>query len=408
MIKSNSLPIRITIILFAIYPLTFLIGNLLINLALISVGIIFIFLPNNIKLSTIKKEKNLIFLLLIFFISLLVNLIFSENLYLSLPRVLKFILIIIFILSFKILQKKYDLEKKLFKFWVLIFIFVLFDIIFEILLGKNILGNVAIIPGRISSFTGDDMNIGNFFSAFVLIVLSYFNNKYNDNKLNFFLAILFIIISFLIGERANFIKTLIMIAIFSYFILSFKKRYLSALIIIVSIFFITFLNYNKDYKIRYISQLTLLTEGGISNYLDNSIYGAHYSVAKEIFKKNFYFGVGIKNFRIASYDETYEINHKFNNRRANNHPHQLHYEFLAETGLFGYIFFLFFICSSLIIALKKISKNLNLYQLSGFLFVLVNLIPLIPSGSFFATFSSGLFWINYALLMGNYKTYKSY
>jgi hypothetical protein len=68
-------------------------------------------------------------------------------------------------------------------------LFVLFDIIFEIIFGKNIFGNMAIIPGRISSFTGDDMNIGNFFSAFVLIVLSYFNNKYNNNKLNFFLAL---------------------------------------------------------------------------------------------------------------------------------------------------------------------------------------------------------------------------
>ncbi|WP_438304367.1 O-antigen ligase family protein [Candidatus Pelagibacter communis] len=358
-------------------------------------------------MSIINENKNQIFLLLIFFISLLINLFFSEDLYLSLPRVLKFLLIIIFIITFKILQNNYDLEKNLFQFWVWIFLFVLFDIVFEILFGRNIIGNTALIPGRISSFTGDDMNIGNFFSAFVLIVLSFFNNKYRSKKLNFLLVFLFLVISFLIGERANFIKTFIMIIIFSYFILSFNKRYLLTTIILISFFLLIILNYNNNYKTRYISQLSSITKEGIGYYLENSIYGAHYSVAKEIFKKNIYFGVGIKNFRIASYDEKYVTNHKLNDRRANTHPHQLHYEFLAETGLFGYFFFLLFMFFSLTFALKQLRENLNLYQLSGLLFIVVNLIPLIPSGSFFATFSSGLFWINYTLLMGNYKIFKS-
>ena len=404
--KSENLTIKFALIVFAVYPITFLIGNLFINLAFIFIGILFIFLPYSFKLLFINEEKKIIFLLLFFFISLLINLLFSENFYLSLPRVLKFILIIIFIITFKILQKNYDLEKNLFKYWVWIFLFVLFDIVIEIIFGKNILGNMAIIPGRISSFTGDDMNIGNFFSAFVLVVLSFFNNRYRHNKLNFLLVFLFIIVSFLIGERANFIKTFIMIIIFSYFILSFNKKYLLTSIILIGVFFLIILNYNNNYKTRYVSQLSSILKEGIGYYLENSIYGAHYSVAEEIFKKNIYFGVGIKNFRVASYDETYKTNHKFNDKRANTHPHQLHYEFLAETGLFGYIFFLLFIYFSLILALKKIRKNLNLYQLSGLLFVAVNLIPLIPSGSFFGTFSSGLFWINYALLMGNYKNFK--
>jgi len=39
------------------------------------------------------------------------------------------------------------------------------------------------------------------------------------------------------------------------------------------------------------------------------------------------------------------------------------------------------------------------------LFVIVNLIPLLPSGSFFTTYSSGLFWINYAIMVGYVKKY---
>ena len=34
------------------------------------------------------------------------------------------------------------------------------------------------------------------------------------------------------------------------------------------------------------------------------------------------------------------------------------------------------------------------------LFVIINLLPLLPSGSFFSTYTSGLFWLNYAVMVG--------
>ena len=154
---------------------------------------------------------------------------------------------------------------------------------------------------------------------------------------------------------------------------------------------------NQVLKVEY-------TKDGINYYLDNSIYGAHYNVAKEIFKDNPIFGVGIKNYRIESFNKKYDdLDHKENNKRGNTHPHQTHYEFLSETGLFGYSAFLTFIIISFGLFLKNYKKDKNIYQLSGMIYILVALIPLLPSGSFFSTYTSGLFWLNYAIMAGYIK-----
>tara|TARA_A100001035_G_C27472765_1_gene359611 strand:- start:56 stop:571 length:516 start_codon:yes stop_codon:yes gene_type:complete len=169
--------------------------------------------------------------------------------------------------------------------------------------------------------------------------------------------------------------------------------------------FVLILNFNENYKIRYFNQFAkVLTKDGINYYLDNSIYGAHYNVAKEIFKDNPIFGVGIKNYRIESFNKKYDdLDHKENKKRGNTHPHQTHYEFLSETGLFGYSAFLTFIIISFGLFLKNYKKDKNLYQLSGMIYILVALIPLLPSGSFFSTYTSGLFWLNYAIMAGYIK-----
>ena len=113
-----------------------------------------------------------------------------------------------------------------------------------------------------------------------------------------------------------------------------------------------------------------------------------------------FFGAGIKNFRIESSSKKYEnLDHPYNDIRANTHPHQIHYEFLSETGLFGYISFVIFIFFSFYLTLKNYVKNKNLYQFSAFLYVLISLLPLLPSGSFFSTYTSSLFWLNYAVMV---------
>lgn len=402
--KNRELTDKLLFFFFSIYPVAFLIGNFLINFFTIIFFFLFFISILSKKIKINDESKILIYLLLFLFITLLINLIFSNNFSLTYPRVIKFFLIIGSILAFRQLIESYNKNEinLLYKIWSIIFFVVVADLIFEYLFKTNTLGFKSIIPGRLTSFTGKEMIIGHFFSAFVLIVLSFVHLNYKNKYLDIILSISFIILSFLIGERSNFIKTFIIINLFLFFIVDIKLRFKLISVTLVLLFFISYINFNQHHKVRYFDQIyKLINKGGINLYLEESYYGAHYKVATEIFKDNTIFGVGIKNFRIESYSKKYEdLDHKHWDRRGNTHPHQIHYEFLSETGLFGYLTFTIFIFLSLYLFFKSYKKNKNIYQFSGMLFVLVNLIPLLPSGSFFSTYSAGLFWINYSIMMG--------
>ena len=99
--QNKSFLEKLLFFFFSIYPIAFLTGNLVINLFLaifffiFSTGLLF----NKFKIY--NQNKILIYTLLFFFASLIINLIFSKNFDLTLPRVLKFILIIGSILSFR-------------------------------------------------------------------------------------------------------------------------------------------------------------------------------------------------------------------------------------------------------------------------------------------------------------------
>jgi len=80
---------------------------------------------------------------------------------------------------------------------------------------------------------------------------------------------------------------------------------------------------------------------------------------------------------------------------------------LSETGIFGYLSFLIFLLLSLYLGIKSYLKTKNLYQLSGIIFIITSLLPILPSGSFLSTFSSGIFWINFAIMCGYINKTKS-
>ena len=397
---------KILLYALSIFPLAFLIGNSVINFFIIIIPIFFFIL-------TLKKKikfnfQNKIFLImLLFWFSLIVNLFFSQNQSLSIPRVIKIFFIIFLVSAFKYIvslnENKY--LNNIYKIWSIIFFVVFLDLIFEFIVGFNILGFKSYMPGRLASFTGNELVIGNFFSAFCLIFLSYISIKYpKKNNIIIFLSLVLIFVSFLIGERANFIRTLLMIILFVIFILDYKyKTKLLFIFIIFSLIPLLITNLKDDniYKYRYLNSINnLFQKNGISTYLNNSQYGAHYDVAYKIFKENKLFGVGIKNFRNESFKSKYDNpEHKFKYGGAT-HPHQIHLEFLSETGLFGYSIFLIFIILSIFLSIKSNLKNKNVFQFSGILFVIFSLLPLIPTGSFFSTYSSGLFWINYSLMVG--------
>jgi O-antigen ligase len=402
-LKSNN----ILFIIFSFFPIAFLIGNSVINIILFFTFLFYFISLYQAKINFNFKDK--IFLILIlFWLSLIINLIFSQNPILSYPRVIKFFIIIFSVLSFVYIinLNNHRYENKIYMSWTIILGIVILDLIFEYVLGFNILGFQSYMPGRLASFFGDELIVGNFFSAFSLIFLTFILNKFSKkNNLILVLATILILVSFLIGERANFIKTTLMILVFIYFAVDYTKK-IKLLYFLILVFFIFLLvNLNQNYKLRYVSQLkNIFQKNGIQIYLKKSQYGAHYNVAYKIFKENLIFGVGIKNFRVESFKDKYKDKYKNSAYGGGStHPHQIHFELLSETGLFGYFSFLIFIIFSIYKSLESNFTNKNLYQFSGILYVCSTLLPVLPSGSFFSTFSSGLFWINYSVMVAYIK-----
>ena len=166
-----------------------------------------------------------------------------------------------------------------------------------------------------------------------------------------------------------------------------------------------FISLNEETKYRYYLQIKpLYAKDGLNNFLKQSQYGAHYNAAFKIFKEYPVFGAGIKNYRLESSKEKYRNeDYSKTDFRWASHPHQIHFEFLSETGLFGYISFLIFIITSVYLSTKSYLKNKNLFQLTSIIYIVVFLIPFLPSGSFFSTYFSSLFWINYAIMMSYIK-----
>ena len=132
---------------------------------------------------------------------------------------------------------------------------------------------------------------------------------------------------------------------------------------------------------------------------------SHYITSIKVFKDHPLFGIGIKNFRNVSHKKEYHgTGTGFYG--GGPHPHQTHLELLTETGLIGYLILMSIFIYSLFLGIKEYFKTKNVYLASSIIFILVTFIPLIPSGSFFTTYTATIFWINYGFLIGNSKLIK--
>ena len=405
MLMKIKLLDRFGIFLLSAFPLSLIAGNLFIN------AFIFLFSINfflNFEKNKIILKNKIFYLMFFFLISLIINVIFSTDPLNSLPRVAKILLIIFFIFEIKRLIQSYtpNYIKYIFLSWFYIFLAVVFDIIFELIFGHNMIGNISYMPGRIASFFGDELVVGAFYHGFILFFLSYYALELKPkNNILIFIILGALLVSFLIGERSNFIKSFLSIIIFASLSIkiNFKSKVASLTLVLAVIF--TFIYFNPSYKLRYFDQLKpLFSLNGYSNFLKETQYGAHRNASVKILKENLYFGVGIKNFRNEVLKQKYENReYKMTNLRQSTHPHQIHHEFLSETGLFGYISFLLFIFFSLWLGIKNYLKEKNLYQLSSIIFIMITLMPILTSGSFLSTFTSGIFWLNYAIMISFIK-----
>ena len=395
---SSNKNLKILSFLLAILPISLLTGSLIINVITVLISIIFIF-----ELF-IKQKLNFLhdwsfYLLLFLWLSFLVNLIFSQDSSLSIFRAAGFIRFIFLAQVIRYLFFNNDTKYKelILKSWLLIFLVVNIDLLIEYFSGKNIIGYKSNLDGRLASFLNDELKIGGYYFGFCLLSLAtiytYFNRDY---KIIFGFTLSFLIIALLIGERSNFIKILFSVFFVLFFNFREHKLKLLSLSLACIIIFISIIYQNENLKYRYVSQWN-------KNNIETNIYFTHYKTAILVFKKYPIFGSGIKNFRVEVkkiIEDEFKDDKNYNNWQViTTHPHQINFEILAETGIFGFICFFLFFLITFIFAFKKILRKNDIFLIVSTIFCLIYINPLLPSGSFFTTYGATIFWTNYGVMI---------
>tara|TARA_B100000575_G_scaffold285731_1_gene281450 strand:+ start:659 stop:1879 length:1221 start_codon:yes stop_codon:yes gene_type:complete len=385
-----------TIFLISI-PLIFLSGSLVINVSVVLIDLFFLYTLYIKKDSQFLNNKYF-YSLIIFWLYLIFNLFFSINVDESLPRSIGFIRFVLFAFAINYFfnKKTEEIKKYILFFWGVIFLLISVDLIFEFVFGFNTFGFKSPYEGRLGGVMGEELKIGHFYSAFALLTLyiSYEIFKKNNTRdiIFYFLAILFLFISLIIGERSNFVKTFLMISLFIFLIdrKNFLKKIFSIIIFLIALFILIF--NNPKFTDRMWGKFISPMFKNPIELISKSKYGSHYKVALQVLDNNKFFGVGLKNYREEVRDKKYD-------RDASIHPHQVHFEILSELGLIGYILFISVFFFILFQSIKLYLKKKDSLMLCGILFIISSLIPLLPSGSFFTTYGAALFWFNFSFIL---------
>jgi len=408
--------------LFSFIPISFIAGNLILNINILLFIIFTIFFYGK---DLFTLNFNVLYKIIVVFFTFTIltgvinNLYFKpENLPEEFTIIIKTILYLRFLLFYfaiRILINRDIINfKSFFIFSSICTCFVCLDLIYQYIFGKDIFGYMSLDPRRMSGPFGDNERIaGSYiqrFSLFMFFLIPFFLK--NKNKTYLYLVLLIssilVIVGLIIaGNRMPLV--LFIILIFSYFAFNKKMRKFSLLFFsFFLIIFIAFWNLNLNVKIHFGSFKTKIIEviqfssavinNESSENKDNFSQFYEYSVivngkairmpnnhvkgfnsGYQTWLENKYFGGGIKSFRYNCVT--------FN---CSTHPHNYYLEILSELGLIGFLLLsIIFLKVFYVSFLKRfLSKNgLNYDQtIIPFMFLfLIEIFPIKSTGSFFTT-----------------------
>ena len=391
------------LVLFALIPVSIIVGPSisLINIVLVDFSFLFLLLYKKDYKFLSNSSVKLILLLCLY---LVFNSIIAKDFSISVARNFGFVRFFILFCAFNYFFCHKNFLNKILIFWAIIFTILVLDTYIESIFGKNILGYSAPNNGkRIVSFFKDEAIVGNYINAFYLIIIGYFfslgknfSQKYKNIIL--ILSVFFFIAIFVTGERSNAIKAFLGLLIFYYLndYFTFKQKIFSTLLFFVMMGFI--INGSDFLKMRYGKKQIIE-----SNFIQESVYFNLYNSGLNVFKSNPILGVGNKNYRVEACERR-NIDKDYS-YLCNTHPHQIYLEFLSEHGLIGTLILLFIFFKLIFSNIRVILMTKNYVQIGCLTYLITSFTPFIPSGAFFSDFSLTLFWLNISLMYAvNKKT----
>lgn len=409
---KEDIILNLNLILLCILPLAIIISPVLSETSIFLICILFLTISYLRNDWGFLKDKIIKYLFIIY-IFLLINLVFSENFYLSFLRNIFFIKYIFFIASIKHCinnKKKFNIITIL---WSVIVIAAVANIYYQWVLGKDIFGFQDRDPLRFNGFFRKE-NASTFIGSFLFISIFFLFKKNNKNYTIIALISLIVLGCFISGGRAPFLRILFSVVLILFLInLEFKKKIITFSIIILIL--TSILTLNEKTRIRYIYQLFNSTDQFSfkifkDNFVQTSPHYGHFVTAYNIFIDNKWLGIGNKNFRILCSNQKYATDgyQVFSyNRACSTHPHQIYLELLSEHGLIGTLGILIPLLLIFYNFYKFYKKEENYLILFPLCFLISNFLPLLPTGSFFSNSFQSLFWIvfGFTYLLYNNKVF---
>tara|TARA_X000000950_G_scaffold141980_1_gene176112 strand:+ start:2700 stop:4004 length:1305 start_codon:yes stop_codon:yes gene_type:complete len=412
--------------LFAIIPISFIAGNLLINLNILLILFFSLFF---FKLKIFEETlSNIDKLIIIFFLYVSINGITndylnyndSNNILIKSLSYLRFILLY-FIIKF-LIRKNIISFKYLFFSFGMICLFVVLDIIIQYTFGRDIFGYSTVPEQRVFSGPfGDEYVAGSFIQRFYIFAL-YFILLFSKFKKNYFLNIsIYISIAFfllgvvLAGNRIPFVMLISTLVLFLIFEKIFRKK--SLVIILVSILIISvpitlnkntythYLNFVKksvEIKDYLLVRLNFLSSKQL-DHLPNT-YTKEIETGILVWQQNKLTGGGVKSFYFNCEKITNSIMEKSGGTNCNTHPHNYYLHIATELGLVGLfliitIFFVIIRESLKTIFFKK-NNDIKKLLVPFFIVFIAEIFPIKTTGSFFTTANSTFLFIIIAFIVG--------
>ena len=424
MFLKKKIPFSLTEISFYFFPISLILGSLVVNLNIL----IFIILSySTFIIDKVRINLNLssMLLLLFFFTVILSSILNIETINVS--NFVKSILLLKFFFVYLALETLIKNNKiNLDYFFILCLVltcFVSLDLILQFFYGKNILGYEP-WEGRITGLFEHEAIAGAFLQKLFLFsiigILLLFNNKSKKSYFfSFFVLLIIFIASFVASNRISFLILFSISIILIIFFSILRSKLIFALVFSIPIFIYLYQSDEQTYikysgfvnKVIQLTNINKVSEGKKENLSINVSsesrtlpnHGKIFLTAFKSFNDSKILGKGLKSFR-------YECKNylKEKNTICSTHPHNYHLEVLHDTGLVGFIIISFFVFYLLINKSKLIFSSNISYSEKIFLSLivinfLIEIFPIKSTGSLFTTWNGTLLWISIALL--NYKNY---
>tara|TARA_Y100001970_G_scaffold195528_1_gene237664 strand:- start:9624 stop:10976 length:1353 start_codon:yes stop_codon:yes gene_type:complete len=435
--KLNILTINNTLtLLAAIIPLSFIAGNLVLNLNIIILILVALIIYRG---KIFKIEYDFLDKLIITFFAYIISIslinffsnLSENNNDLNVMILKKSFFYLRFLLLYFVIR--YLLRENKINFKIIFFsssiccLFVSLDLIYQYIFGFDIFGIEYVDRRRMSGPFGDELIAGSYIQRFSLFLIFSIPllERFKSKKI-FFLVLSFVIFLLLFsvilsGNRMPLI--LLMFTLFLIFISekSLRKFFL-LFIFISSILILSVYNFNQSYqrhldryydrvtefiilisdiyskdkeiKKRYDSRRYVIEVDGKKIGMPN-VYVKEFQAGYETWLLNKFVGDGVKSFK-KNCQKTNVIN-------CGPHPHNYYLETLADLGLVGLILLLLISFISIYRSLLKKFSSLDKrfgYIITPFIFLFfVEIFPIRTTGSFFSTGNATYFFLILSILI---------